>query len=366
MTVSKRALVPAGKVPLAPFSTLRVGGAAEWFATAQTADDVQVAHRWCREQGVPLVILGGGSNVVIADRGVRGLVLRNQIGGIVFERQSGDTLAGIGAGEPWDDVVAASVARELAGLECLSGIPGSAGGTPIQNVGAYGQEVADTIDTVTAFDCEQGVLRTLPAAECRFAYRTSRFKGDESGRWVVCGVTFRLRPGDPSVSYPDVRVHLERQRIAAPRVSDVRAAVLAVRRGKGMVLDPADPDSRSVGSFFVNPVITEDQRAQIGSAAGERVPGFPRGDGRVKVPAAWLIERAGFRRGHADGAAGISTKHTLALVNRGGASAADLIRLAVRIKRAVAERFDVLLRPEPVFLGFDANPDLDYLRMDFR
>lgn len=367
MTGTARALVPDRGVSLAPLSTLGVGGPAEWFAAADVQEDVEAAHRWCHERGLPLVVLGGGSNVVIADAGVAGLVLHNRLGGIIFERRSGDTLVGVGAGEPWDDVVSACVARELAGLECLSGIPGSAGGTPIQNVGAYGQQVADTIETVTAFDREHGAMRMLPAAECRFAYRTSRFKREEAGRWIVCGVTFRLRAGDPAVSYPDVRSHLERNRIGTPRLSDVRDAVLSVRRGKGMVIDSSDPDTRSVGSFFVNPMLTEDHRDRIASTAGERVPGYARPDGRVKVPAAWLIERAGVHKGHADGAAGISTKHTLALINRGGATAADIVRLAAQIKRTVADRFDVLLQLEPVFLGFTSpNPDLDYLRTDYR
>ena len=353
-------------VSLAPLSTLGVGGTAEWFASAGTLADVGSAHVWAHERGLPLVVLGGGSNVVIADEGVRGLVLHNRIGGVVFESRSGETVVSAGAGEPWDALVSACVARGLAGVECLSGVPGGVGGTPIQNVGAYGQEVGDTIATVTAFDREDGQMHALPAAECGFAYRTSRFKTTDADRWIVCGVTYRLRTGDPVVGYPDVQMQLEGRGIAAPTVSDVREAVLTVRRRKGMVLDLLDADTRSVGSFFINPNLTEDHREQIASTSGASVPGYARADGRVKVPAAWLIEQAGFRKGHADGAAGISTKHTLALVNRGGATAADIVRLAAGIKRAVADRFDVMLRSEPVFLGFTSNPDLDYLRTDHR
>jgi UDP-N-acetylmuramate dehydrogenase len=326
-------------------------------------EQVEAADRWCAEHGVPLVVLGGGSNLVIADEGFHGLVLHIALEGLMFERRVGETFVGAGAGESWDGVVAECVARGLAGLECLSGIPGSVGGTPIQNVGAYGQEVGGSIETVTAFDRERGEMRMLSATECRFAYRMSRFKGDEAGRFIVCGVTFRLHEGPPTVSYPDVAAQIERGRTTAPTLGDVRDAVLAVRRRKGMVIDPVDPDTRSVGSFFMNPMLSEDHRERIASRAGEPVPGYAAADGRVKIPAAWLIERAGFHRGDVDGAVGISTKHTLALVNRGEATARDVLRLATRIKRRVADRFDVELRPEPVFLGFGENADLDYLRL---
>ncbi len=366
MPPASRALVPVERVPLAALSTLGVGGDARWFVAAADRDTVEAAHRWSRERGVPLVVLGGGSNLVVADAGIDGLVLQIRLAGIDFERRSGDTLITAGAGEAWDDLVAAAAARGLAGLECLSGIPGSVGGTPIQNVGAYGQEVGDTIETVTAYDRDRTEMRMLSAADCHFAYRSSRFKHADAGRFIVCGVTFRLRPGPATVAYPDVRAQIERSRISMPTVGDVREAVLAVRRAKGMVVDPADPDTRSVGSFFTNPVLSDDHRERIAAAAGEAVPGFAADGGGVKVPAAWLIERAGFKRGDADGAVGISTRHTLAIVNRGGASADDVIRLAVRIKRRVADLFDVLLLPEPVFAGFGDNADLAYLRMDHR
>jgi UDP-N-acetylmuramate dehydrogenase len=246
-------------------------------------------------------------------------------------------------------------------LECLSGIPGSVGGTPIQNVGAYGQEVGDSIECVEAFDRPSGAMVTLASADCRFSYRMSRFKRDEPDRFVICAVTFRLRHGPPLVTYPDVVRSLGASATHAPTVAEVRAAVLAIRRSKGMVVDAADPDSRSVGSFFMNPVVSAAQREEISHRAGAPSPGFAVAGG-VKLPAAWLIERAGFARGFGDGAVGISTKHPLALVNRGGAVAADVLRLATTIKRQVLDRFGVSLRTEPVFVGFDNNDAVRYLQ----
>jgi UDP-N-acetylmuramate dehydrogenase len=354
--------VPAEQVALAPFSTLGIGGAARWFIRAETVPDVVDAHRWSQEHDVPMFVLGGGSNLVISDDGFAGLVLQVRIGGVAFERQGEDTLVSAGAGEPWDVIVAAAVARGLAGLECLSGIPGSVGGTPIQNVGAYGQEVADAIDQVTVYDRADEAVRALEAAECRFGYRMSRFKKEDAGRFVVCGVSFRLRPGAGSATYPDVVSRLERANVTSPDVASVRAAVLDVRRRKGMVIDAGDPDTRSVGSFFMNPVVTGAQRDAIASSAGDRPPGFATADGHVKIPAAWLIERAGVRKGDVDGRVGISSKHPLALINRGGATARDVLRLAARIKRQVADRFDVSLLPEPSFVGLEGAADLDYLR----
>jgi UDP-N-acetylmuramate dehydrogenase len=246
-------------------------------------------------------------------------------------------------------------------MECLSGIPGTVGGTPIQNVGAYGQEVADRIEHVTVFDRDERTLRSLSASECEFSYRSSRFKTRDAGRFIVCDVTFRLRRGPATTTYPDIIRYLKNSGTAVADVSSVREAVLAVRRSKGMVLDDRDPDSRSVGSFFMNPVVTEADQERVTNVAGAPPPSFPIGDGRVKIPAAWLIERAGFRKGFVDGAVGISTKHPLALVNRGGATAADVLRLASLVKRGVGERFDVWLRPEPVFAGFRANQVVEFL-----
>ena len=353
---------PATGVPLAPFSTLGVGGPAAWFARAAAPEDVAAAHAWSEERGVPLFVLGGGSNLVIADAGLHALVLHIGIAGVNLAADDADTLLTAGAGERWDGVVESAVRRGLAGLECLSGIPGTAGGTPIQNVGAYGQEVGETIERVRVYDRSQSRMVALTNAECRFAYRSSRFKREDAGRFVVCDVTFRLRPAPPRATYPDIVTYLDNAGLASPSLDDVRRAVLDVRRRKGMVLDAADPDTRSVGSFFMNPIVEHAVRERVAVLAGSEPSGFVMADGRVKLPAAWLIERAGFRRGETDGPVAISTKHTLALVNRGGATARDVLRLAARIKRGVKERFGVWLRPEPVFVGFDDDPDVEYLQ----
>jgi UDP-N-acetylmuramate dehydrogenase len=359
---SSKALAPRANVPLAALASLGVGGAAGWFTRAESAEDVAAARRWCEEQNAPWFVLGGGSNVVVADTGFDGLVLQIGIMGTTTARESGDSLVTAGAGESWDALVDELVARGLGGVECLSGIPGTVGGTPVQNVGAYGQEVSNSIERVTVYDCADDTFRSLRASECGFAYRMSRFKGADSERFVVCDVTFRLRPGPPTATYADVAAYLKHAAVSRPSVSIVRDAVLQIRRSKGMVVDARDPDSRSVGSFFINPVVTEADRERVASVAGEPPPGFAMDDGRVKIPAAWLIERSGFRKGYVDGAVGISTKHPLALVNRGGATAADVLRLATAVKRGVGERFGVWLRPEPIFVGFYRDPDVEFLK----
>ena len=358
---SSKVLAPRANVSLASLGTLGVGGAARWFLRAEHADDVAAARGWCEEQKIPWFVLGGGSNVVIADCGFDGLVLQIGMTGTTISRNGEDTLITAGAGERWDDLVQMAVDRGLAGIECLSGIPGTVGGTPIQNVGAYGQEVSSTIEQVIVYDCVDHAVRSMGASECGFSYRMSRFKAADEGRFVVCEVTFRLRPGSPNATYADVAAFLKRSNAPAATVATVRDAVLSIRRSKGMVVDANDPDSRSVGSFFVNPVVTEADRERVASVAGERPPGFSTNDGRVKIPAAWLIERSGFTKGYVDGAVGISTKHPLALVNRGGATAADVLRLARTVKQRVGDRFGVWLRPEPIFVGFDADPDVDFL-----
>jgi UDP-N-acetylmuramate dehydrogenase len=348
-------------VALAPLGTLGVGGAARWFVRAESAEDVAAARLWCEERNVPWFVLGGGSNVVIADSGYDGLVLHMGITGRSGTNEGEDSLVTAGAGESWDALVESMVARGLAGVECLSGIPGTVGGTPIQNVGAYGQEVSNTIEKVTVYDTVDHMVRSLSAAECGFAYRMSRFKADDADRFVVCEVTFRLRPGPPTASYADVASYLRRSEVSNPNVSIVRDAVLRIRRTKGMVVDEHDPDSRSVGSFFMNPVVTEADLDRVATIAGERPPCFVMDEGRVKIPAAWLIERSGFRKGYVDGAVGISAKHPLALVNRGGATATDVLRLASAVKRGVGDRFAVWLRPEPIFVGFHQHPDVEFL-----
>jgi UDP-N-acetylmuramate dehydrogenase len=370
---------PQANIPLARLTTLGVGGPARWYAWATRAGDVDAYAAWAAKEGLALTALGGGSNVVIADRGIDGLVLQIDLRGASIE-PAGDTVRlTAGAGESWDDVVAMSVALGLGGLECLSGIPGRVGGTPIQNVGAYGQEVADVLETVTAFDCESNTMITLTAAECGFAYRSSRFKGPDAGRFLVCEVAFRLRRTCEAPAYPELRDELARVvGGVSPTPLGVRNAVLRLRRRKGMVLNPEDSDTRSVGSFFMNPLLSLAERDRVAGVAGEEPPSFaapeqtgagPRASarktsevGRVKVPAAWLIERAGFAKSFEDGPVGISSKHTLAIINRGGATATDVIRLAARIKQGVVDRFGVVLRPEPVFLGFENDPGVTFLQ----
>jgi len=348
------------RVPLAPLTTLGVGGSAEWFMRATTIEDVVAAHEWCRDRDVTFTVMGGGSNLVVADGGAAGLVLQIAIGGIDVRSHGEAALLRVGAGEPWDAAVAAVVSMGLQGVECLSGIPGSTGGTPVQNVGAYGQEVGDTIATVTALDRQSGEVTALRSEDCRFGYRTSRFKSDDIGRFVVCEVTYELNHEPPTVRYPDLVHAIERRGIRSPNVADVRDAVLFVRRTKGMVLDASDSDTRSVGSFFMNPIVDASHHGRLRSAAGP-APGFALPTGQVKVPAAWLIEQAGFVKGHRSGKVGLSSKHPLAIVNRGEATAHDVVALARRIKQRVADRFEIWLRPEPTFVGFGDDADVAYL-----
>ncbi len=333
-------------VELAPYTTLRLGGPADALEEARTEAEVLEA---LRSPTPPALVLAGGSNVVISDAGVRGTVLRIATRGV---RRTGHRLVAQ-AGEPWEGFVDACVADGLAGVECLAGIPGTVGATPIQNVGAYGQEVADTVAWVRALDRDTGEVAELPAAECGFAYRASRFKG--TARWVVLAVAFDLEParlGRP-VRYAELARRLGVDLGEAAPPAAVRDAVLDLRRGKGMVVDPVDPDSVSAGSFFTNPILELDAFEALSHAAGadDPPPGWPEPDGRIKTSAAWLIGRAGFRRGYGEGAVGISAKHTLALVNRGGATTAQLVALAREIAGGVQRAFGVALRPEPVFVG---------------
>jgi UDP-N-acetylmuramate dehydrogenase len=343
------------QVALAPFTTLGIGGPARRFARATHVEHLLAASRY---EGEPLFVLGGGSNLVISDEGFKGLVLQIAIGGVTTTRDAKDVIVTAGAGESWDSLVESAAKQDLAGIECLSGIPGTVGGTPIQNVGAYGQEVATVIEWVAAFDRVARAAVQLSRHDCGFAYRMSRFKREDAGRFMISAVAFRLRPGEPpTVTYPDVVDRLAQQNIQCATVQDVRDAVLHIRRRKGMVLDPADSDTRSVGSFFMNPVVDRTTFERIAPA-----PHYLMDNDTVKIPAAWLIEQSGFARGHVDGAVGLSTKHPLAIVNRGGATARDVLRLAHRIKLAVRERFDVHLRPEPVFVGFSPDdPDVAFL-----
>jgi UDP-N-acetylmuramate dehydrogenase len=328
-----------------------VGGPARYLVEARDEATVCEAIAWARERRQTLRVLGGGSNLVVADEGVDGLVLTIALRGMTIHETGDAVELTVGAGEPWDDFVRLAVERGWAGIECLSGIPGLVGATPIQNVGAYGQEVSETVESVRVLDTHDGEVRVLSPDECGFTYRDSIFKSGEPGRWVVLEVRYRLRPsGDPTIRYPEVEKNLAARGIATPSLADVRASVLAIRRAKSMVLDPDDPNRRSCGSFFVNPIVPAEEADLLAERGLEpRMPRWPQPDGRVKVSAAWLIERAGFPRGYRKGSAGLSTRHALAIVAHDGARARDVIALARRLQDAVRTRFGVTLVPEPVF-----------------
>src|ERR1700674_457639 len=346
-------------VPLAPLTALQVGGSARYFAELRREDDVREAVQFAKARELPLFVLGGGSNLVVADSGWPGLVLRIAIGGITSPTTPGApgnaVLFSVGAGVNWDDFVAQAVVQNCAGVECLSGIPGSVGGTPVQNVGAYGQEVSDTIESVRALDLKQDRIVVLPNPACGFRYRTSIFNTAERGRYIILRVNYRLkRGGDPSLKYADLQKPFA-ERETPPSLAEIRAAVREIRRSKGMLIVPGDEDCSSAGSFFKNPVVSDAQFKDLAERAeskGLEIPSYPALDAQRKVSAAWLVERSGFPKGYTAGAAGISRKHALALINRGGAKASDIIGLKDEIQRGVQAAWGILLEPEPVFVGF--------------
>jgi UDP-N-acetylmuramate dehydrogenase len=352
-------------ISLAPFTTFGIGGPARWFVEAATEGQVVEAAAWAREKGVPLFVLGGGSNLLISDAGFDGLVVHVALCGVKAldtPSQLGQLVQRIyqvGAGEEWDAFVERTVKENCAGVECLAGIPGSVGGTPVQNVGAYGQEVSSVIERVRAFDLKDRVFVEMAAAECEFSYRRSRFNSTDHGRFTVTRVDYRLTPGGaPTLGYADVRREIASSLPAGaqPTLVDVAAAVRRIRRSKGMLLVEGDPDCRSAGSFFKNPIVSEEQFREI-AGRGTSPPRFPAGagpesEGRVKIPAAWLIEQAGFHKGYTMGLAAISSRHTLALINSNGATAADIMALARKVSGAVEARFGIRLEMEPVSVGF--------------
>ena len=350
-------MTPLENVRLADHCTLGVGGPARFFVEARSEAAVLEAHAWARARKLPLLVLGGGSNLVVADEGVEGLVVKIALRGVHTREAHGAVEVIAAAGEPWDALVGTSVERGWAGFECLSGIPGLVGATPIQNVGAYGQEVSETVIFVRALDCATGRILTFENRECRFGYRDSLFRSDAPGRHVILSVGYRLRPRGPAtVRYADVEKDLAARGVEKPSIADVRASVLAIRRSKSMVLDPLDENRRSCGSFFTNPIIAADELAAVESRAGDRaMPRWPLPGGRVKLSAAWLIERSGYTRGRAEGPVGLSTRHALAIVARDGASARDVVGFAGRVQAAVKERFGVRLTPEPVFWGVSTS-----------
>jgi UDP-N-acetylmuramate dehydrogenase len=338
---------------LGPLSTLGVGGNADYYAEASSEEDVRAAVGYADARGLDLWVLGGGSNLVIADDGLRALVLKVALKGVSHHEKAAQIELTVRAGELWDDVVAYSVERRWAGLECLSGIPGLVGATPIQNVGAYGQEVSDTIRSVHAFDRKTKALVELGASECHFEYRSSVFKKAEPDRYIVLGVTYELRvDGAPTIEYAELSGALAGS--SSPSLAQVRDTVIALRTRKSMVLSTSDPNGRSCGSFFVNPVIDAAKVEEIARLTHPlKPPAFAQGMDRYKVAAAWLIERAGFEKGTRRGTVGLSNRHSLAIVCHEGAKARDVVRLAREIQNRVFERFGVLLSPEPSFAGFN-------------
>ena len=370
------ALTVREQVMLAGYTTLGVGGPAARFVDAGTDDQIITEVRDGDASGEPVLVLGGGSNLVVADDGFPGTVVHVATTGVRTDPgPDGGVTVAVAAGEDWDSLVERCVAEGLSGIECLAGIPGLAGATPIQNVGAYGQEVAETITAVRAFDRARGEIVELSGEQCAFGYRTSMFKRSTgwtppgaaargpheapSGRFVVLEVTFALLrdPLSGPVRYAELARSLGVETGDRVPLASVRAAVLALRRAKGMVVDPGDPDTRSAGSFFTNPVMSQAQFGELEAIVAARlgpevtVPRFPADDG-VKVPAAWLIEKAGFGKNYPAGAAiHVSAKHTLALVNHGGGSTKDLIALAGEIRDGVHESFGINLTPEPVLVG---------------
>jgi UDP-N-acetylmuramate dehydrogenase len=344
-------------IPLAPLTTFRVGGPARFFVEAKSIGEVQEAVAFARSKDLQLFVLGGGSNLVVADGGWPGLVVKVAIPGI--ERRSADVEGNarfdVGAGESWDRFVSHAVIAQCAGVECLSGIPGSVGGTPVQNVGAYGQEVSETIASVQVLDLQDGQVRELCREACGFTYRSSIFNTTERGRFVILRVAYALTPGgEPRLGYADLKRHFA-GRETSPNLAETREAVRHIRALKGMLIVDGDPDCQSAGSFFKNPVISQERHEDLRKRAatkGLTLPSYPALEKNKKISAAWLVEHSGFARGYGHGHVGISTKHALAIVNRGGATADEVLALKEQIQQRVNELWGVRLEPEPVMVGF--------------
>ncbi len=341
-------------IPLAPLTTLQVGGAARYFVDAASEAEVREAVDWAGLRELPLFILGGGSNLVVSDAGWPGLVLKISILGIEEQSRPDRVRFDVGAGEEWDRFVAHAVSRNCAGVECMSGIPGSVGGTPVQNVGAYGQEAGDTICGVLALDLADMRTREMTTAECGFSYRSSIFNSTQKGRYILLRASYELTPGaPPSIRYADLQRHFAAW-TTAPTLAQTREAVRTIRAGKAMLIMAGDEDCRSAGSFFKNPVLSEVEYENLMAEAAKRslqVPSYPMVSARKKVSAAWLVEHSGFAKGFNLGRVGISRKHALAIVNRGGATAADVFELKYMIEQRVREQWGVQLMTEPVFVG---------------
>ena len=335
-----------------PLTTLKVGGAARFFVKATSENEVIEAIQWATDRELPLFILGGGSNILIADEGFDGLVLQIALKGIE-EKEDFITAQ---AGEDWDEFVTFCVKKDLQGIECLSGIPGLVGGTPVQNVGAYGQEVSETIEKVRVYDLKTRDVLELNNSDCKFSYRTSIFNSTDKNRFIVLSVTYKLNPhGEPKIVYKDLRDFFGEKK---PSLAETRDAVCKIRAEKAMLVRQGGLDSNSAGSFFKNPIVINEKFVEMCKKFGETIPSYQIDENSVKIPAAWLIEKSGFQKGFTKGNAGLSTKHTLALTNRGGATTQEIIALKNEIQTKVKEKFEVELTPEPIFIGFDENDNL--------
>jgi UDP-N-acetylmuramate dehydrogenase len=342
-------------VPLAPLTTMRVGGMARYFVEVRTLTEVSDALSFSSSHELPLFVLGGGSNLIISDAGWNGLVLKVATTGIDEREENGNRIFEVGAGEEWDKFVARACSRNCAGVECLSGIPGSVGGTPVQNVGAYGQEVSETVQSVLALDLRDNQVRDLCNEACEFSYRTSLFNTTARGRYIILRVTYALVPGgEPRLQYADLKKYFAGWTVT-PTLAETRDAVRKIRAGKGMLISEGDEDCRSAGSFFKNPVLTQEQYDGLAARAAAKnlqIPSYPALEARKKVSAAWLVEHSGFSKGLVSGAVGISRKHALAIINRGNATASDIVAFKDQIQQRVEDLWGIHLEPEPVFVGF--------------
>jgi len=362
--MSKQKLMIEAELPLSRFTTFRVGGPARYYLRVTSRQALIDSVAWVKEHDLPLFILGGGSNLLVADHGFPGLVLHIDMRGAERDTDHGAVLLTAAAGENWHELVTHIVARNWAGVECLVGIPGQVGATPIQNVGAYGQEIKDTLYRVEALDLRTGQVRGFTNEECNFNYRKSRFKAEDRGRYIILSVTLRLIPGgEPKLFHDELERHLKAREFDPPKIADVAATVLDLRKRKSMILREEDRNTCSVGSFFVNPILDETQFAVLLEAIqpymkeDERIPNYPTQEGKIKVSAAWLIEHAGYSRGYVHGNVGLSTRHALALINRGGATAGEILGFAREIRNRVCDRFGILLVPEPTLVGMSFDEE---------
>jgi UDP-N-acetylmuramate dehydrogenase len=349
LNINQTKLVIQENIELAPLTTFKVGGAARFFVTAETENEVIEAFNWADENSIPFFILGGGSNILVSDQGFEGIVLQINLSGIKKEKD----IITAQAGEDWDEFVKYCVENDLAGIECLSGIPGLVGGTPIQNVGAYGQEVSETILKVRVFDRKSRQILELNNQECKFSYRTSIFNSTDKNRFIVIAVTFKLNEnGTPKIVYKDL---LENFQDKQPTLRETREMVCKIRAEKAMLVRQGGADSQSAGSFFKNPIVSNENYNEVCRIAEDleisAVPCFKVDEKAVKIPAAWLIEKSGFHKGYRKGNAGLSTKHTLALTNRGDATAQEILALKEEIESRVYEIFKIELHPEPILVG---------------